>query len=104
MTAFTPVAKLLPQGVNNSNRLRAMVVLPVLANLDTVSVTVPAGVPAGSVPLTTVVYDPAATPSYVQDANLPFTSHNVNTGVSLFTANGAVAAGSLLIIEYVPLV
>jgi putative alpha-1,2-mannosidase len=103
MTAFTPSSKLIPQGVNNSNRLRAKVVLPLLANLDTVSVTVPDGVPVDAVPFVSVVFDPATPTAVVRDANLPFTNHNQSTGVSLFTADGAVAAGSVLIIEYVSL-
>ncbi len=72
----------------------------VLANTDTVTITLPAGVDKNLVPIHATAFSNAV--PRVRQGNFAITSHNITTGVTVLTASGAVAANSTFTLLYAP--
>jgi hypothetical protein len=100
MAAYTETVKPTSKGVNNTAPFVIEAVLSqALANTDTLSLTLPAGYESW-VPVAWSIMS-AAAPRVLQ-TNYGLTSHNKTTGVTIFTATGAVANGSSVQVLYVP--
>jgi hypothetical protein len=89
----------LGHGLNENRRNVVQVTAPLMANTDTLTVTLPSGVDKSSLPQSLSVFN-SATPS-VALITLAVTSHNKTTGVTVLTASGAVAVGSTVTVDYV---
>lgn len=90
-----------PQGVNNSNRFMvAAVVAAAMIAADTLTLTLPASVDPKSLPMNLRAWVTSALP-FVPETDLTITSHDPETGVTVLTAGGAVAAGTVVNLEYV---
>lgn len=100
MAAYTETVKPTSKGVNDTAPLIIEAVLSqALANLDTLALTLPSGYESW-VPVAWSIFS-AAAPRVLQ-TNYALTNHNKTTGVTTFTASGAVASGSSVQVLYVP--
>lgn len=100
MAAYTGTLKYSYKGVNEVGPAYCEHVLAqALANPDTLSLTAPAGL-EDWVPVSIAIFSPAA--PRVPQTNWVLTSHNKTTGVTVLTANGAVAIGSSVHVVYAP--
>jgi len=96
-------ASLLPEGVNRGNRFIARsVVGTALANTDTFSVTVPDGVPKDALPVGRPNVYTLSGDVYTLDPDIAVvTTHDRVLGKTVYTAAGAVAAGAILLQEFI---
>lgn len=104
MSDFPLQSQVLPAGLNGGNRFFAKAVLPAMSSSDTASVTVPDGCPKDAIPVGPPGIYALSSDTWTRDNDINVvTSHNRSTGVTVYTAGGNVAAGTVLIQEYVGL-
>ena len=100
MAAFKTISRPQSKGPNELLPFTVEHVLTgALANTDTLDVSLPPTMNRDYVPVRALVVSPVAS-SLRTVATIPITSHNVTTGVTRLTAGGAVAAGNVIVIEY----
>ena len=101
MAAYTGTLAYRPKAVNTENLvITEHELAQALVNLDTLTLTVPAGTDKDMVPLAIVCWSAAA--PRVPQTNWAMTSYNKTTGELLITASGAVADNSTFVILWAP--
>ena len=101
MASHTVNGSPIPHGLNQSNlRMHRAVTEQVLANGEILSVQIP--LDWDYVPVGMICYAKAGD-VYTRDADIGvITDHDKSTGITRITAAGAVAAGSLVYLQYLP--
>lgn len=101
MPDFPVQGRALNPGVNHNALFYTAVDTRVaLAQNDTLSISMPRGMPADSHPVSVTIFGPVNNNVRTVDGDIALTSHNFSTGVTILTASGAVAAGSRVIVGY----
>lgn len=101
MTAKAASGTYVPHGLNEANKNYVSVVAPALAAADTLDVTLPTNIDPTCLPTSVSAYTDATPNVRVVAADLIITNHNQTTGVTRLTAaNSGVAAGSIILLEY----
>lgn len=89
-----------PKGYNNSFQFYVEAEIETaLAAADTLEITLPDSVDMDSLPIHVICFAPDAAGVRVVDGDLAITQHS-NAGVTRLTAQGAVLAGSTVILGY----
>ena len=103
MANQSATSKYVPNGVNGGHHFVTHATVPgAIANTETFTVTLPDGCPKDAVPAGAPQVYSLSGDVYTRDADLPVvTTHDRSTGVTVYTAVGAVASGSILIQHYV---
>jgi len=95
--------QVIPEGVNRANRFTVKSVVPdAVGNTETFTVTLPDGVPKDALPVGPPMAYTLTNNVYTRDAGIGVvTSHNRVTGVTVYTAASAVAAGTIVLQDYI---
>lgn len=102
-TQTISISSVLPIGVNHGNQFYIYgALVGALANNETLTISLvdASGAAVGGVMPMHWTFQSSATPG-VSQTNIAFTSHNRTTGVTVFTASGAVADASKYVIGYI---
>lgn len=103
MANVAATAQGIPRGVNGGNVFFMKTTIgTALANNDTLTVTLPDGFPKDALPFGKPNAYVLSTDTYTLDTDIGvITTHQRATGVTVYTASGNVAAGTILVQGYV---
>lgn len=103
-TAQTATGQEVPLGINRANMRWLKVVVPGTWDTSTLTISPPAGWDWTLIPMAYVAYA-VSNGVYTRDADAgveAITTHDTTTGITVLTATGSVAAGSIVYLLYGP--